>query len=96
MTWRAERLNVNEVGVGGEINSGNAIFEVNGGTVIDTGYVVVSRAGAAETGFINVYSGTFLFQTVNGGGLDCNWGAGQTSIVNVLGGLFEHQHQRTH
>ena len=81
----------NEIGVGGENRpSGNGIFEVNGGIVTDTGYLVMARAGtgqAAQTGILNVYSGTLNIGTA-GAGLQCNWGSASTSIINVMGGTL--------
>ena len=82
----AGTLAVNEIGLGGEANPGNAIMDVNGATVNVTGWLVISRAGAAQTGILNVYSGSINYGTTGGGGLACNWGAGQTAIVNVMGG----------
>jgi autotransporter-associated beta strand protein len=81
-----------EVGVAGEGNSangyaagaGNGIMDINGGTVNNTGWFVMSRAAAAQTGVLDIYPGSSL--TYAGGGLVCNWGAGQTSIINMLGG----------
>jgi len=82
----AGTLTVNEIGLGGEANPGNAIMDINGATVNDTGWLVISRAGAAQTGILNVYSGFLNYGTTGGGGLACNWGTGQTAIVNVMGG----------
>ncbi len=64
-------------------NGGNALFEVNGGTVTDTGWLVMARGNAAQTGVLNVFSGSLSFA---GGGLICNFGSGQTSVINILGG----------
>ena len=64
-------------------NGGNALFEVNGGIVTDSGWLVMARGGAAQTGVLNLFSGSLSFA---GGGLICNWGSGQTSIINILGG----------
>ena len=71
--------------------SGNGIMDVNGGTVIDTGYLVMTRSGTglpAQIGILNVYSGTLNVGTVNGAGLQCNWGTAGTSVVNVMGGTL--------
>ena len=84
-----------EIGVGGEVQpSGNGLMDVYGGTVTDTGYLVMSRNGTGtgqslipQTGVLNVFGGTLLIGTVNGAGLQCNWGTAGTSIVNVMGGL---------
>ena len=84
----AGTLAVNEIGIGGEANSGNAIMEVNGATVNDTGWLVVSRAGSAQTGVLNVYGGALNYGTTGGGGLACNWGSGQTAVLNILGGTM--------
>ena len=86
--------------VGGEDNhnfatAGNGIMEINGGTIINPGWIVVSRANNAEvqTGILNVYSGTLTYAwngvMGNGlsGGLICNWSSGQTSVVNIMGGI---------
>jgi autotransporter-associated beta strand protein len=64
-------------------NGGNALFEVNGGTVTDSGWLPMARGGAAQTGVLNMFSGSLSFA---GGGLICNFGSGQTSIINILGG----------
>jgi len=84
----AGTLAVNEIGLGGEANPGNALMEINGGTVNDTGWLVISRAGTAQTGILNVYSGSLNYGITGGGGLACNWGAGQTAILNILGGTL--------
>ena len=76
-------LNVNEIGVAGEDAAGNGIMEINGSTVNDAGWFVISRTGSAQAGVLNVFSGSLSFA---GGGLIANWGSGQTSIINVLGG----------
>jgi fibronectin-binding autotransporter adhesin len=49
-------MNCGEIGVAGEAAaSGNGIMEVNGGTVTDTGYVVVSRGTiGTQTGIFNI------------------------------------------
>ena len=79
----------NEIGVGGENNpSGNGIFEVNGGSVYDNGYVVASRGGSAQTGIINVYSGLLNFGTNLNDPFSVNWGVGQTTVINLLGGTI--------
>ena len=76
-------LNVNEIGLGGEIAAGNGIMDINGATVNDAGWLVMARAGSVETGILNIYSGSVNYA---GGGLVCNWGSGQTAIINVMGG----------
>ena len=77
------------IAVGGENNNGsgfsgtggNGIMDINGGSVVDTGWFVMSRGATNETGILNVFNGTLTFA---GGGLICDWGSGQTSIINVL------------
>jgi autotransporter-associated beta strand protein len=63
--------------------AGNGIMEINGATVNNTGWVVMTRAGNAETGILNVYSGSLTYGV---GGIEANWGSGQTAIINILGG----------
>jgi autotransporter-associated beta strand protein len=76
-------LSVNEIGVAGEISPGNGLMEINGGAVSDSGWVVVSRSGAAQIGVLNLFSGTITY--AGGGEVNC-WGAGQTAVVNIMGG----------
>jgi autotransporter-associated beta strand protein len=64
-------------------NGGNALFEVNGGTVTDTGWLCASRGNSAQTGVLNIFSGSLSFA---GGGFINNWGGGQTTMINVMGG----------
>ena len=79
----------NEIGVGGENNpSGNGIFEVNGGSVYDNGYVVAARGGMAQTGIVNAYSGLLNFGTNLNDPFSVNWGIGQTTVINLLGGTI--------
>jgi autotransporter-associated beta strand protein len=84
---------VGEIGIGGEGNpSGNGQLDIKGGTVNDSGWLVIARggnaqtAGVPQTGILNVYPGSSL--TYAGGGIVCNWGSGgaQTSIINLMGG----------
>jgi autotransporter-associated beta strand protein len=83
----AGTLFMNELGVGGEANpSGNAIFDLNGATVTDAGWLVVCRGSSAQTAILNSYSGTLYYNNAGGGGLQCNWGAGQTTVINMMGG----------
>ena len=77
-------LVVNEIGVGGESGAGNGLLEVNGGTITDSGWLVIARTGSAQTGMVNVFNGVLKYA---GGGISACWGAGQTAIINVLGGL---------
>jgi autotransporter-associated beta strand protein len=85
----------NEVGVGGEgvsvagfaAGAGTGLMEVNGGTVADTGWIVLSRVGSGvQAGVLNVYPGSSIQYA--GGGLVVNWGNSGTSIINVLGGTI--------
>ena len=74
----------NNTGTGFSGNGGNGIMDVNGGTVNDTGWLVMARGATNETGVLNVFSGALNYA---GGGIACNWGSsGQTSIINILGG----------
>ena len=87
-------LTANGIAVGGENNTGvgnpsstggNGLMDINNGAAVnDIGWLVMSRGTAAELGVLNVYSGGSL--AFAGGGLVCNWGTGQTSIINVMGG----------
>jgi fibronectin-binding autotransporter adhesin len=64
-------------------NGGDALFEINGGTVVDSGWLVAARGGAAQTAVLNIFSGSLSYA---GGGFVNNWGSGQTTIINVMGG----------
>jgi autotransporter-associated beta strand protein len=87
-------ITANGVAVGGENNTGtgftgtggNGIMDINGGTVSDTGWFVLGRGmtDTAETGILNVYSGLLTYA---GGGIACNWGTNETSVINVMGGV---------
>jgi autotransporter-associated beta strand protein len=89
-------LTANGIAVGGENNTGsgfvatstggNGIMDVNGGTVNNLGWLVMGRAQTAdgEVGILNVYGG---LMTYAGGGISCNWGTNQTSIMNMMGGV---------
>jgi fibronectin-binding autotransporter adhesin len=83
-------MNCGEIGVAGEAAvSGNGIMEVNGGTVTDTGYVVVSRGtSGTQTGIFNIYSGSLRFGASANDPFSCNWGTAGTAIINVLGGVI--------
>ena len=87
-------MNLNGISIGGENNpnvwppqgSGDGIMEVIGATINNIGWIVLARGGNAQTGILNVYSGSL---TYSGGGIGCNWqlsGSGQTSIINIMGG----------
>ena len=85
----------NGICVAGEANNGsassfsspggNGIMEINGATVADLGWFVVARNGNAQIGEVNVYSGSLSWGET-GGAFVNNWGSGQTTIINVLGG----------
>lgn len=83
--FSANELQIGAWGLAYGGNGGNAIFEVNGGTVVDNGWLVLTRGGAVQTDMLNLFSGSVSFA---GGGLVCNWGSGQTSVINVLGGTL--------
>lgn len=84
------------IAIGGEDNNGisssfgspagNGILDVNGGTVDDTGWLVMCRNANAEIAELNVYSGAVTYA---GGGIVCDWGGGQSSIINAMGGTIE-------
>jgi autotransporter-associated beta strand protein len=87
-------LNVAGISIGGENNpnvwppqgTGDGIMEVRGATINNNGWITMARGGNAQTGILNVYSGSL---TYSGGGIGCNWqfsGSGQTSIINIMGG----------
>jgi len=87
-------LNVAGISIGGENNpnvwppqgTGDGIMEVRGATINNNGWIALARGGNAQTGILNVYSGSL---TYSGGGIGCNWqfsGSGQTSIINIMGG----------
>jgi fibronectin-binding autotransporter adhesin len=91
-------LNVNGISIGGAKNtssgapwppagaSADGIFEVNGATVNDSGWITLARGGGPNTGILNVFSGSLTYA---GGGIGANWqtsGQNQTSIINILGG----------
>ena len=81
------------IAVGGENNTGsgfsgtggNGILDLNGGTVNDTGWLVLARGVTNETGVLDVFSGTLKY--AGGGVINC-WGSGQTAIINLLGGTM--------
>jgi autotransporter-associated beta strand protein len=85
----------NEVGVGGEVQpSGNGYVDVNGGVLLDSGYVVVCRNGGGNNslipqfGVVNVYPGSLMtYGSASGQQFALNWGANQNSVVNIMGGL---------
>ena len=76
----------NEIDVGGYSGGGSGLLEVKGGVLNDAGWIVLSRnATLAQTGVLNVSGGLVHYA---GSGLVANWGAGQTSIINVTGGTL--------
>jgi len=89
-------FNINGICIGGEANNGttstfnqagNGVMDINGGTVADSGWLVIARNNNAtngtETGILNVYSGSL---TYSGGGIVGPWDIGETAIINILGG----------
>jgi autotransporter-associated beta strand protein len=85
-------LTVNGIVVGGEDNpavlwpptgTGDGIMEIKGAVVNNAGWVAVARGATGDTGILNMYSGSLTYA---GGGIGCNWGSGQTAIINIMGG----------
>ena len=90
-------LSVNGICIGGEANNGgganfsapggNGIMEINGGTVTDSGWLVIARQNGGtigpSTGIFNVYSGSLSYA---GGGIVGPWDTGESAIINILGG----------
>jgi autotransporter-associated beta strand protein len=93
----AGTLSVSGVAVAGEDNTGSGanfagaggsgIMDIQNGAVVnDTGWFVMTRnTTGTQTGILNVYSGGAL--TYEGGGLVCNWGSGQTGVINNWGSI---------
>jgi len=89
-------ISANGLCIGGENNplgmpwpptpSGNGLLEVNGANIDDQGWLVMARGSTAEYGVLNVFSGSISY--AGGGGIGANWGANQTAVINVLGGLL--------
>jgi autotransporter-associated beta strand protein len=79
-----------EMGIGGEATpSGNAIMEVNGGNVTDTGYVVMSRGtSGTQSSAFNIYSGSLRFGASANNPFSVNWGTAGTTVINVMGGVI--------
>jgi autotransporter-associated beta strand protein len=88
---------LNGIAIAGEANNGslstfnpagNGIMEVNGGTVTNTGWLVLARhnnsTNGSETGILNVYSGLLTYA---GYGIVGPWDVGETATINILGGL---------
>ena len=67
--------------------SGSGVLEVTGGTVNNTGWIVMSRGSGVQSSVLNMYGGSL---TYGGGGLVCDWNAtsAQTAVVNVMGGVL--------
>ncbi len=81
-------VNVNETGIG-SANGGNGLLEVSGGTFNDTGWLAPARGGnLGQLGVVNITNGVVFASSVNGSGVNGNWGTGQTMIVNVGGGTL--------
>jgi fibronectin-binding autotransporter adhesin len=90
-------FSVNGICIGGEANNGgganfsapggNGVMEINGGTVTDSGWVVLARQNggtlAPSTGILNVYSGSLTYA---GGGIVGPWDTGFSATINILGG----------
>ena len=74
----------NNIGTGFTGTGGNGVMDITGGTVNDTGWMVLARGATNETGILNVYNGLLTYA---GGGLVCNWGIYQTSVISVMGGM---------
>ncbi len=88
---------VNGICIGGENNNGgganfnaiggNGVMEVNGGTVLDTGWLVMARQNGGTLGpsaaVLNVYGGLLTYA---GGGIVGPWDTNETAVVNILGG----------
>ena len=68
-------------------NGGSGILEVDGGTLNNLGWLVMTRSAAANAqfGVLNLSGGLINY---NGSGLQANWGTGQTAVINVRGGTL--------
>ena len=90
---------INGVCIGGEANNGstgtfniagNGIMDINGGTVNDTGWLLLARnnnnTNGSEIGVLNVYSGALTYA---GGGIVGPWDTGETGIINMMGGTVQ-------
>ena len=90
-------LSVNGICIGGEVNNGsganfnapggNGIFEINGGNVTDSGWLVIARQNGGtigpSTGIFNIYNGSLTYA---GGGIVGPWDTGENAVINILGG----------
>lgn len=64
---------------------GNGVFEMGGGTMNDSGWLILGRGTSGQTNLLNVFGGIASYA---GGGLVNCWGTNQVGIVNVLGGVI--------
>jgi len=89
-------FNVNGISIAGEANNGsvstfnlagNGILDINGGSVVDSGWLVIARNNnnttGSEIGILNVFSGSLTYA---GGGIVGPWDTGETAVINILGG----------
>lgn len=80
----------NNNGGGANFNAtgGNGIVEVNGGSVSDTGWLVIARQNGGtlgpSTGILNVYGGLLTYA---GGGIVGPWDTNESAVINVMGGM---------
>ena len=90
---------IDGVCIGGEANNGNTgtfnvagngIMDINGGTVNDTGWLLLARnnnsTNGTEVGVLNVYSGALTYA---GNGIVGPWDTGETGIINMMGGTVQ-------
>lgn len=70
-----------------DATGGNGILEVNGGTVTDSGWLVIARQNGGilgpSTGVLNVYAGSLTYA---GGGIVGPWDTNENAVINILGG----------
>ncbi len=66
-------------------NGGSGILEVDGGTLNNLGFLMMTRSATAtsQIGVLNLSGGL-----INTSGLEANWGSGQTAVINVRGGTL--------
>ena len=68
---------------------GNGLFELSGGVVNNVfnghGWIVMNRGGTSATEYavMNIFGGSLNYSS----GWAANWGTGQTSVVNIMGGV---------
>jgi fibronectin-binding autotransporter adhesin len=90
---------INGISIAGEANNGNTstfnlagngIMDINGGNVVDPGWLVIARnnnsGNGSEIGILNVYSGSL---TYSGGGIVGPWDTNETAIINIMGGTVQ-------